>query len=99
MFNLQAIGRKLEVVVYFKCVSGKDKVEPLDYDKVENIAQSLDRKEKMTSKIDLRDGPDDHKEVTWQMLAIMQDRLCLYIYSVAMIILITVFMLALYGYV
>lgn len=96
---LQALGRKLEIVVFFQCCRRKEKVTPLDYDKVENITKSLDRKEKMTSQTDLRDDSDDQEEVTWQMLATIQDRLCLYIYSVAMVILITVFMLALYGYV
>ena len=89
------IGRKLEIVVYFKCCSVKDKVEPID----ESITTALDRKEKMTSQTDLRDDPDDHEEFTWQMLSIMQDRLCLYLYSVATLILIAVTMLALYGYV
>ena len=93
------MGRKLEVVAFFKCFGETEKVTPIDYDRVETLSQSLERKQKMASQTDLRQEPDVQNEVTWQMISMIQDRLCLYIYSVVLIIVIAVFMSALYGHV
>ena len=83
--------------MFLKCCSGKDKVSPTD-DTVEDIRNSLYKKEKLSSQKDLR---EDSKEegVTWQLLSRIQDRLCLYLYTITIAILIMVFLLALYGFV
>ena len=98
-FLLQAIGRKLVTFVFLKCCTGKEKVAPTDYDKVEDIHNTLYKKEKLTSQKDIREDQDEHEEVTWQILSLLQDRLCLYVYTITIIILIIFFMLALYGFV
>ena len=85
--------------MFLKCCTRNEQVAPTDYDKVEDIRSTSYKKEKLTSKTDLREDPDEHEEVTWQMLSLLQDRLCLYVYTISMIILVIVFMLALYGFV
>ena len=53
--------------------------------------------EKLGAENKSRVDPDDMIEVTWQTLALLHDRLCFYIYTLATLILIVVFLLALTG--
>ena len=80
-----------------ECCKSTEKVVPTNNDKVENIRSTPFKKDKMSSQTNLSEDPDEHAEVTWRMLSLMLDRLCLYLYTITMIILIVVFMLALLG--
>ena len=82
--------------MFLRCCKNKEKVVPTNYDKVEDMRSTPFKKDKMASQTNLGENPDE-LEVTWRMLSLMLDRLCLYVYTITMAILIVVFMLALLG--
>lgn len=53
--------------------------------------------DQMKSDIESREEADESEEITWQVLAVIQDRLCFYIYAITIVILVLVFLLTLIG--
>lgn len=54
-------------------------------------------KDQMKADTDNGEAPDESEDITWQMLSVIQDRLCLYVYIITIVILVVVFLLALFG--
>ena len=87
----RGLVENLEQSCFLNVVQVKKRFAPTDYDKVEDIHNTLYKKEKLTSQTDIREDPDEYEEVTWQMLSLLQDRLCLYVYTITIISLIIFF--------